>query len=98
MQQQTKNLLFLMKDASLTDITCLEELIKKCVKENLFKPEVYNTLWRYYTEPNTLWAKPNNQMSQDQINQLRAISKQEQRSAIQILRMAGTTSIEVLLR
>ena len=30
-QDKTKNLLGLLKDATLTDITCIEELMKKCV-------------------------------------------------------------------
>lgn len=47
-----------MKDATLTDVTCIEELMKKCVQQDIFEGEVYNTLWRYYTKPNNNWAKP----------------------------------------
>ena len=30
-QEKTKNLIGLLKDATLTDVTCIEELMKKCV-------------------------------------------------------------------
>lgn len=51
-QEKTKNLIGLLKDATLTDVTCIEELMKKCVQNDIFEREVYNTLWRAYTHPN----------------------------------------------
>ena len=57
MQEKTRNLLYLLKDATLTEITCIEELMKKCVEAKLFSEEIYNNLWRYYTKPNRTWAK-----------------------------------------
>ena len=54
---KTKNLIALLKDASLTDVTCIEELMKKCVQQNIFEKEVYNSLWRHYTNPSQTLAK-----------------------------------------
>ena len=55
--EKTKNLINLLKDATLTDITCIEELMKKCIQQDVFEAEVYNAMWRYYTKPNRNWAK-----------------------------------------
>ena len=63
-----------MKDSTLTDITCIEELMKKCVQSDIFEWEVFNSLWRYYTKPNKSWTKPG-AMTQEQINKIRAESK-----------------------
>ncbi len=54
-QDQTRNLLTLMEEATLTDITCIEELIKRCVAEGVFSGEVFNSLWRYYVSPDASW-------------------------------------------
>ena len=54
---KTKNLLNLLKNASLTDVTCIEELMKKCVASQIFEKEVYNTLWKHYTNPTMIPAK-----------------------------------------
>jgi len=62
-QEKAKNLLGMMKDTTLTDLTCIEELMKKCVAMNIFEQEVYNLLWRYYTKPNRSWAHSINAMT-----------------------------------
>lgn len=57
-QKKTDNLISLLKGATLTDITCIEELMKKCIQSEIFEKEVYNTLWRYYTHPSKALNKP----------------------------------------
>ena len=47
-----------MKDATLTDITCIEELLKKCINDDAFEGEVFNSLWRHYTKPDRSWSRP----------------------------------------
>ena len=38
-----------MKDATLTDLTCLEELFARLIKiDGVFEKEVFNTLWHTY--------------------------------------------------
>lgn len=37
-----------MKDCTLTDLTCIEELLARLIKENAFSDEVFNTLWISY--------------------------------------------------
>ncbi len=54
--EKTKNLLGLLKDATLTDVTCIEGLMKKCVTAEIFEAEVYNQLWRHYTNPSRTLA------------------------------------------
>ena len=39
--QKSKNLLDLMKDATLTDITCIEELLKQLIKKDAFEREMF---------------------------------------------------------
>lgn len=63
MQEKSKSLINLLKDATLTDITCIEELMKKCIQNDIFEAEVFNSLWRYYTKPNRSWAKSSNPMT-----------------------------------
>ena len=53
---KTHNLLNLIKGANLTEITCIEELMKKCLEANIFEMEVFKNLWIYYTKPNTSWT------------------------------------------
>ena len=45
---KVKNLFSMMKDASLTDITCIEELLGKLIAKDAFEPPVYNSLWQAY--------------------------------------------------
>lgn len=39
----------LMKDSSLTDLTCLEEMFAKLLEANAFSDDVINNLWATYT-------------------------------------------------
>jgi len=48
-------------NATLTELICIEELLKKCVEHDLFEKEVYNTLWRYYTHPSKALTNKLNQ-------------------------------------
>jgi hypothetical protein len=45
---KVKNLLTLMKDATLTDVTCIEELMKRLIEGQAFEQQVYNQLWLAY--------------------------------------------------
>lgn len=47
-QDKVKHLFGLMRNATLTDITCIEELLGKLIKENVFERPVYNSLWHAY--------------------------------------------------
>ena len=47
---KSKNLLELMRDATLTDITCIEELLKKFIKKDIFEREVFKQLWVSYAK------------------------------------------------
>ena len=38
---KSKNLLELMKNATLTDITCIEELLKQLIIKDVFEKEMY---------------------------------------------------------
>jgi len=52
-KKKAKNLLKLMRGASLTDITCIEELLKKILEKDLLETAVYEELWRSYTQAST---------------------------------------------
>ena len=45
---KVKNLLKLMKDATLTDVTCIEELLSRLVKLDTFEKDVFTQLWQTY--------------------------------------------------
>ena len=47
-EAQQANLLELMKDATLTDITCIEELLGKLITIGVFEGPVFNSLWHTY--------------------------------------------------
>ena len=46
--EKVKNLFNMMRDATLTDVTCIEELLGKLIKENVFERAVFNSLWHAY--------------------------------------------------
>ena len=48
--QKCKNLLELMRDATLTDVTCIEELLKKLIQKDIFERDVYKQLWVSYAK------------------------------------------------
>ena len=39
-----------MRDATLTDITCIEELLKKILHKDIFEKDVYKQLWVSYSK------------------------------------------------
>ena len=47
---KAKNLFELMKDATLTDATCIEELLKKFLQKDIFEKDVYKQLWISYAK------------------------------------------------
>mgnify|MGYP006893254787 CR=1 FL=1 len=48
--QKSKNLLELMRDATLTDVTCIEELLKKIMQKDIFEKDVFKQLWVSYAK------------------------------------------------
>ena len=38
----------MMKNSSLTEITCIEELLGNLIEKEVFEPNVYNYLWQAY--------------------------------------------------
>jgi hypothetical protein len=38
-----------MKDATLTDVTCIEELLAKLIKIDTFEKDVFAILWQTYS-------------------------------------------------
>ena len=44
-------LITLVKTASLTELTCLEELIKRCLAFNALEGDVFTLLWKIYKNP-----------------------------------------------
>ena len=47
-QEKVKNLFSLMKDVTLTDLICLEEMLARLLKLDAFEKEVFSTLWMTY--------------------------------------------------
>ena len=45
---KVKYLFAMMKNASLTDVTCIEELLGKLIQKDAFEPPVLNSLWHAY--------------------------------------------------
>jgi condensin complex subunit 1 len=62
-QEKVKNLLYLMKDATLTDITCIEELLGKLILNDVFERQVYNLLWTAYIKFGTNFNQINAEMT-----------------------------------
>ena len=42
--------MMLMRDATLTDVTCIEELLKKLIQKDIFEKEVFKQLWVSYAK------------------------------------------------
>ena len=45
-QKKVSNLMHLMKDATLTDVTCIEELLNKLITLDVFENAVFALLWK----------------------------------------------------
>ena len=86
-----------MKDATLTDITCIEELLGKLIATGVFAGPVFNGLWHTYLNCGRQSTSLNAEMAPDERRKLIQECKQEQRSAIHLLRMMGTCKVEILL-
>jgi hypothetical protein len=52
-ENKVKNLLYLMNKATLTDITCIEELLHKLIVGEVFERQVFDLLWENYFSPTT---------------------------------------------
>ena len=86
-----------MKDATLTDVTCIEELLGKLIKTGVFEGPVFNSLWHTYLNFGRNFSALNAEMSQEERRRLMQECKREQRSAIHLLRMMGSCRVEILL-
>lgn len=69
-QEKVKNLFGLMKNATLTDITCIEELLSRLIKENVFERPVYNSLWHAYLNYGRNFGSRSEDLNADQRRQL----------------------------
>ena len=49
-RDKSNSLLELMDGATLTDITCIEELLNKFIKKDIFEKDVYKQLWVSYSK------------------------------------------------
>ena len=49
-----------MKDCTLTDVICIEEMLAKLLKLNCFEKEVFSTLWLTYLQFGTKFKDLNN--------------------------------------
>ena len=65
-----KNLLKLMKDATLTDITCIEELLSKLIKNDIFERPVFNSLWHTYLNFGRNFSSLSTEMNQEERRRL----------------------------
>lgn len=75
---KVKHLFAMMKDATLTDITCIEELLGKLIGQNVFERPVYNSLWHAYLNYGRNFNnRSGDDMNPDQRRQLIQECKQE---------------------
>lgn len=83
------HLLRMIIDATLTDLTCLEELIKRCMVNNTLEPEVLKFLLEMYESPaRHIHDNPERQaLVQKQ-------RKDYQRAALKILRMVACSKVD----
>lgn len=94
---KVNNLFGLMKDCSLTDLTCLEEMFGRLISENAFSEEVFNILWAtYLTFGSSKFKDLNAQTPQEVRKRIINECKHEQQSSIQLLRMMGQKKISIL--
>jgi len=87
-------LLSLLRGASLGQITCIEELLKKCVLYDTLEQTVFTKLWETYEKR----PKGGQNQSQEQVADLDLNLKLDQRNAIKVLRILGTHKIEILVQ
>ena len=66
-----------MKDATLTDITCIEELLGKLIKLGVFEGPVFNSLWHTYLNFGRNFGSLSPEMNQDERRKLIQECKQE---------------------
>jgi hypothetical protein len=71
-----------MTNATLTDLTCIEELLARLVKQDVFEKEIFNTLWHTYLNFGTKFKDLNASMPLEERNRVIAECKHEQKSAI----------------
>lgn len=76
-QEKVKNLFLLMKDCTLTDLTCIEEMLSRLIKENTFQDEVFHTLWGTYLSFGAKFKDLNPNTPQDERRRILAECKHE---------------------
>ena len=86
-----------MKDATLTDLTCIEELLNKLIKTDIFEKDVFRSLWDYYVNFGRNLSQISSTMPAEERKKYINDARAEQRSALQLLRMIGNNRVEVLL-
>ena len=94
--QKSKNLLELMKNATLTDITCIEELLKQLIKKEAFEKEMFKQLWISYAKEVNVDSLQKQGIKDDDIILIVGEAKLQQRSAIQLIRMIGNCDAQII--
>jgi hypothetical protein len=85
-----------MRDATLTDITCIEELLKKFIQRDLFEKDVYKQLWISYAKIFENKFQNSDGISTEEQRRQLYEARLEQRSAIQLLRMIGSAKPKII--
>ena len=94
--QKSKNLLELMKNATLTDITCIEELLKQLIKKEAFEKEMFKQLWISYAKEVNVDSLQKQGIKDEDIILIVSEAKLQQRSAIQLIRMIGNCDAQII--
>lgn len=77
-QEKVKHLFAMMRNATLTDITCIEELLSILIKKDAFERQVYNHLWKAYVNYGQNFGKGSEEsLTADQRRALLQECKQE---------------------
>lgn len=76
-QEKVKNLFSLMKDVTLTDLICLEEMLARLLKLEAFEKEVFSTLWMTYLQFGTKFKDLNANTPQEERKRIIAECKHE---------------------
>lgn len=76
--EKVKNLFELMRDCTLTELTCLEELFARLIKmDGVFENQVFNNLWHTYLNFGTKFKDMSPNMPLDERNRIIAECKHE---------------------
>ena len=84
-----------MKDATLTEATCLEEFMAESIKNQKIEKQVFAYLWRILKEDPSYIASSARTQQERVLQEYSA--RAERRAAMQLLRIAGKINIDYLI-